>query len=43
MSVLLLLLTRVTSGSCPERLIQALCVYETQQGASLRQHKEGIG
>ena len=39
MSVLLLL----TRGCRPEYLIQALCVYEAQQGASLSNREEGIG
>jgi hypothetical protein len=41
MSVLLLLL--LTTGSRPEYLIQALCVYEAQQRASLSYQEEGIG
>ena len=40
MSVLLLFL--LTTGSRPEYLIQALCVYEAQQGASLSHQEEGI-
>jgi hypothetical protein len=42
MSVLLLLFL-LTRGSRPEYLIQALCVYEAQQGASLSHQEEGIG
>ena len=40
MSVPFLLLT---SYRLPEHLIQALCVYEAQQGASLSNREEGIG